>query len=78
MEKVSQEMLERNGPRFASLLGFEDVWHFEDRRGPIGRLHLNTGVAAPCGRLVAGFGLPEPPSHWLGDDSLGFGLGTKV
>lgn len=35
VEKVSQEMLERNGPRFASLLGFEDVWHFEDRRGPL-------------------------------------------
>jgi ectoine hydroxylase-related dioxygenase (phytanoyl-CoA dioxygenase family) len=33
--KVSKEVLERNPKKLAEILGFEDVWGHEDRRGPV-------------------------------------------
>ena len=34
-EMVPREIIERNPPRFSQLLGWNDLWAFTDRRGPI-------------------------------------------
>ncbi len=33
--RISDEMLARNGDRFRELVGYDDVWGFQDGRGPV-------------------------------------------
>ncbi len=33
--RIGEEIFDRNPPRLRQLLGYEDVWGFEDQRGPI-------------------------------------------
>lgn len=33
--RISDEIFDRNSPRLRQLLGYDDVWGFEDQRGPI-------------------------------------------
>ena len=33
--RVTEEMLARNGDRFRSLVQYDDIWGFQDERGPL-------------------------------------------